>query len=172
MSPSVRKLALTFHVASSIGWLGAVVGFLVLSIAGYLSEDTASVQAAAIAMNLTGWFALVPLALASLVSGFVQSLGTTWGLWRHYWVVIKLFITIPATALLLLHMQPISALADLASNAALTAGDHPGVRFQFVIQAAGALAALLVATVLSIYKPKGVTARGRRRQVERPAPVS
>jgi hypothetical protein len=172
MPPSVRKLALTAHVTSSIGWLGAVVGFLVLAVAGYASGSDATVRGTAIAMDLLGWFALVPLALASLITGILQSLGTAWGVWRHYWVVIKLFITVPATALLLLHMQPISTVAHLAADSTLSAGDHLEVRFQFVIQAAGALAVLLVATVLSIYKPKGLTSHGRRRQVERPAPVS
>ena len=172
MPPAVRKLALTAHVTSSIGWLGAVLGFLVLAVAGYVSENDATVRATAIGMDLIGWYALVPLALASSVSGLVQSLRTAWGLWRHYWVVIKLFITIPATALLLLHMGPISAVADLAADAALSAGDHRGVRFQFLVQAAGAVAALLTATILSVYKPKGMTARARRRQVERPAPVT
>jgi len=36
------------------------------------------------------------------------------GLLRHYWVVVKLLITIPATLVLLVHMQPISFLADAA----------------------------------------------------------
>ncbi len=35
MAPGVRKLALTAHVASSVGWLGAVVAFLALSIVGF-----------------------------------------------------------------------------------------------------------------------------------------
>ena len=39
MTPRVRKWALTAHIAFSVGWLGAVAGFLVLSIAGLTSRD-------------------------------------------------------------------------------------------------------------------------------------
>lgn len=52
MSAGVRKLALTLHVSSSVGWVGAVMGFLALAIAGLLSPDETTVRAAYVAMNL------------------------------------------------------------------------------------------------------------------------
>lgn len=55
------------------------------------------VRAAYLAMDLTGRFVIVPLSLGSLLTGRVQSLGTTWGLFRHYWVLMKFQITILAT---------------------------------------------------------------------------
>ena len=42
-----------------------------------------------ISIELIGWYLIVPLALASLLTGFVMSLGTPWGLFRHYWVLIS-----------------------------------------------------------------------------------
>ena len=41
-------------------------------------------RGAYLAMDLIGWFVIVPLSLASLLTGLVQALGTTWGLFRHY----------------------------------------------------------------------------------------
>ena len=42
--------------------------------------------------------AVVPvLALLALVTGIVSSLFTKWGLFRYYWVLIKLVITVAAT---------------------------------------------------------------------------
>lgn len=164
MTPGVRKFALTAHVASSVGWLGAVAIFLALAIAGLTSVDRQVVRAAYLAMNLTGWYVIVPLSLASLATGLVQSLGTTWGLFRHWWVVVKFVITIVATALLLLHMQPTTFLADVAAESALSATDHRGVRIQLVFDASAALVALLVNTTLSIYKPRGLTRYGWRKQ--------
>jgi len=61
------------------------------------------VRAAYLATELTTWFVIVPLAFAALITGIVQSLGTTWGLFRHYWVVVKFVLTVLATILLLLH---------------------------------------------------------------------
>jgi len=89
MTPRLRKFALTAHVTSSVGWLGAVAGSLALAVAALTSQDAQMVRAAYLAMELTGWFVLVPLALASLLTGLVQSLGTKWacsgitGSWRN-----------------------------------------------------------------------------------------
>ena len=105
MTPRLRKFALTAHVTSSVGWLGAVAVFLALAVAGLTSQDAQTVRAAYLAMELTGWFVLVPLSLASLLTGLVQSLGTAWGLFRHYWVLFKLLINVVATIVLLLYMQ-------------------------------------------------------------------
>src|SRR5919106_4309064 len=99
MTSRVRKFALTAHVASSVGWLGAVVGFLALAVAGLMSQDELMVRGTYLAMELTGWFVIVPFSLAALATGLVQSLGTDWGLFRHYWILAKLLITILATIL-------------------------------------------------------------------------
>ena len=164
LSPRGRKLALTTHVVCSVGWLGAVAAFLALALTGLNSEDPARVRAAYLSMDVTGWRVIVPLSFASLVSGLVQSLGTQWGLFRHYWVLIKLAINVVSTLLLLVHMQPIDHVARVAIERTLNAGDLRGVRLQLVADAGAALAALLVATVLSVYKPRGLTKYGRRMQ--------
>ena len=103
MTPGLRKFALTTHVTSSVGWLGAVGAFLALAIAGLISQDAQIVRAAYLAMHLTTWFVIVPFCLAALLTGIVQSLGTMWGLFRHYWVLVKFVLTLGATLLLLLH---------------------------------------------------------------------
>jgi hypothetical protein len=166
MSSRVTKFALAAHVTSSVGWLGAVAGFLALAIAGLTSQDAQMVRAAYLAMELTGWLVIVPLSLASLLTGLVQSLGTTWGLFRHYWVVVKLLITVLATILLLVHMQPVGHLARVVAETTLASGELAGLRLQLVADAGAALLALLVATALSVYKPRGMTPYGRRKQFD------
>ncbi len=166
MSPGLRKFALIAHVTSSVGWFGAVAGFLALAVAGLTGHDDQMVRAAYVGMELTGWFVIVPLCLASALTGLVSSLGTTWGLFRHYWVVAKLVMTIPATILLLLHMQPISHVARVAVDTTLSSSDLRGLRSQIVAEAAAALLVLLVATALSVYKPRGMTRYGWRKQHE------
>jgi hypothetical protein len=163
MSPRVRDLALTAHVLASIGWFGAVVVFLVLAVTGLASHDTRVVTASYIAMELTGRWVIVPFCFAALVTGIVQSLATRWGLFRHYWVLIKLVLTIVVTALLLLHTQPMREMADLATTRTLLPDDHRGMRLQLVFDAGAALAVLVVVTVLAVYKPRGMTRYGRRK---------
>jgi hypothetical protein len=172
MPPGLRKFALATHLAFSVGWIGAVVAYLALSLAAVTSQDGQTVRGAWIAMELTGWFAIVPLALASLLTGLVMALGTKWGLIRHYWVLFSLTLTVLATAVLLLHMPDVSVLADIARQtkgaglngpgnhvyARLSDGDllHPGL----------GLLVLLVIQVLNVYKPQGLTRYGRRKQDE------
>ena len=164
MSPGLRKLALTVHVTVSVGWFGAVAGFLALAVAGLISEDGQTVRGSYMAMDLVTRFVIVPFCLASLLTGVVQSLGTPWGLFRHYWVVIKLLLTVLSTVILLVHTQPIRYLADVAAQTTLSSADHRDLRIQLIADAGAALAVLLVATVLAVYKPRGTTRYGRRRQ--------
>ena len=168
MPPYLRKLMLTAHVTSSIGWLGAVASFLALAVAGLTSQDAQIVRAAYLAMQLTAWFVIVPLSFASPLTGIVQSLGTTWGLFRHYWVLIKFLITIPSTIVLLLHMQPIGRVARVAAETTLSSADLGGMRIQLVAAAAAALFVLLLATTLSVYKPRGITPHGALHALSQP----
>jgi hypothetical protein len=163
MTTRVRKFALTLHVTSSVGWLGAVAGFLALAVAGATSQDAPMMHAAYLAMGLTYWYVIVPFGVASLLTGLVSSLGTVWGLLRHYWVLVKLLLTIPLTILLLVHTQPVSYMSSVGLEKALSAADLGGLRIQLATYAAAALLALLVATTLSVYKPRGMTRYGARR---------
>lgn len=110
---------------------------------------------------------IVPLSFASLLTGLVQSLGTTWGLFRHYWVLFKLLINILASILLLLHMQPISHIARVAAQTPLSSGDLRGLRIQGIADAGLALLVLIVATTLAVYKPPGMTPYGWRKLHEK-----
>jgi hypothetical protein len=65
-------------------------------------------------MDLITWLVVVPLALASLLTGVVSSLGTRWGLFRYYWILVKPLITPFATVVLLVHIQSIELLAGAA----------------------------------------------------------
>lgn len=166
MRPALRKLNLTAHVSSSVGWLGAVVGFLALSIAGLASQDVDVVRSAYVAMNLIGQFVIVPLSLAAVVTGLVQSLGTQWGLFRHYWVAVKFILTVAATILLLLHQfVAVAGAARRVSAAAVgTLPDVGPLGPQLVGDAGLAALVLLVTTTLSVFKPWGLTPYGRRKQ--------
>ncbi|MGP3948612.1 hypothetical protein [Streptomyces sp. 7N604] len=164
MTPPLRKVALTAHVTSSVGWLGAVAAFLALAIAGLAGQDPQKVRGAYVAMEVTGWFVLVPLSFASLLTGLIQALGTTWGLFRHYWILFKLLINVVATVLLLVHMQVVSHVAGAAAGNALSSADLTGMRIQLVADAGAALLVLVVAATLSVFKPRGMTRYGRRQQ--------
>lgn len=170
MSPGLRKLALTVHVTASVGLLGAIVAFLALAIAGLASHDTQMVRAAYLAMAVIARLVVTPLALAALATGLIQSLGTPWGLFRHYWVVIKLLMTLLATAVLLVKLDLIDQAARLASETILPTADLRAVGLQLVVHATGGLLVLVAPAVLSVYKPQGLTRYGMRRRRASAAP--
>jgi hypothetical protein len=142
--------------------MGAVAGFVALSVVGLASKDGEVARAAYVSMGPTAWYAILPLCLASLATGIVQSLGTPWGLVRHYWVVAKLVINLLSTLILLAHMAPIDFISGVARAGPLAHGDHIPVRVQMLVASSLAVLALIVATVLSVYKPRGLTPYGLR----------
>jgi hypothetical protein len=168
LAPGLRKLLLTTHVTCSVGWLGAVGSFLALALVGLTSHDEPRARAVYVAMDVVAWFAIVPLSLASPASGIAQSLASRWGLFRHYWVAIKLFMTVPATVFLMLHMSPIGHVARMAAEGTLASGDLHPLRLKLAVNAGAAIVVLVVATALSIYKPRGLTRHGQRQELTAP----
>ena len=161
MTPALRRFTFTTHITSSVGWVGAALAFLALAVIGFTSDDPVKVRGAYLLMAPAAWFVLVPLAHASLLSGIVLSLGTTWGLFRYYWVVLKLGITVFATVILLIYMGTFRQMAGVAADPVM---DLAAVRNASpIVHAILALVLLVAATVLGVYKPFGMTAYGERR---------
>ena len=162
MPPGVRKLVLTVHLAFSIGWIGAVVAYLVLGVSSVTTANAETVRAAWIAMDLTGWYAIVPLAVGSVLTGILMAIVTPWGLFRHYWVLISFALTMFSVTILLLHMPTVSAQALVAHE-----GDPAALRSLGgdLFHPSAGLFILLVVTVLNVYKPRGLTPYGRRKQL-------
>lgn len=163
-SPSIRKFTLTAHVSFSVGWMGAVAVFLALAITGLFHTNPQTVRSCYIAMEISAWMIIVPASLGSLLTGIVQAAGTPWGLFKHYWIIVKLILTVVCTALLLLHINPVSYMAQAATERILSADELSGLRIRLIADAAVALGVLLLITTVSVYKPWGKTPYGIRKQ--------
>jgi hypothetical protein len=168
MSPGLRKLALAAHLTLSVGWIGAVAAYLALDVSTATSQDVQVLRAAYLGMESIARYIIVPLAFASLVTGLVMSVGTMWGLLRHYWVLISLLLTIIATAVLLVETQVISSLADMAADPT-TSSDELRAMGSTLVHSVGGTVVLLVVLVLNVYKPQGMTRYGLRKQREQRA---
>lgn len=160
MSPSLRRAALALHVITSVGWIGAAGGYLVLGVSAATSEEPLTVRAAWIGMEVIAWYTVVPLGGLALLTGLMMSLGTSWGLVRHYWVLFALVLTVLALIVSILHMPAVVAGADLArtgdDSAVLALGGD-------VLHPALGLVVLVVVAVLNVFKPRGATGFGRQR---------
>ena len=165
LAPGVRKFALAVHLTFSVGWIGTVVAYIALGVAATTSADPQRVRGAWMAMELTGWYVIVPLAVASLLTGIVMAVGTKWGLFRHYWVLISFALTTVATVVLLAHMPDVSAMAGAAQRAD---GDEIEALGGDLLHPTLGLVLLLVIQVLNVYKPRGMTPYGQRMDREQP----
>lgn len=151
----VRRGILVAHVAVSVSWLGLTVGLLTLGITAFVSGDPATAEAATRSMKTFGDWLVVPVALLSLVSGLVLSLGTPWGLARHRWVWTKFWLTLVTTGLSIFSLRP-------GINAAAADGVAD---IDLVIAPSVATATYLFITAISVLKPWGLTRRGRRLRI-------
>lgn len=171
MTPALRKLTITAHVTFSVGWLGAVAAFLVLSIAGLTSHDAEVVRGAYLSMDLISRFIVIPMCFAAVATGLFQALGTPWGLFRYYWILVKFGLAIFATIALLIHQFAVMAVAAkrVSGSAAETlfSQDFGPLKTELVRAPSLAILLLLVVTTLGVYKPWGLTRYGRSKQQER-----
>ncbi|MEU9118664.1 DUF2269 domain-containing protein [Streptomyces sp. NPDC048506] len=153
----VRRALLVVHVAVSVSWLGLTLGLLTLSITGYTTGSPGMAAVAYRAMKIFSDWLVLPLALVTLVSGLVLSLGTPWGLARHRWVYTKFWLTVVTVLLSVLALRP--GIDDLAAEAATGA---PAPDINLLVAPSVATATYLFLTAISVLKPWGLTRRGRR----------
>lgn len=163
MTSRFRKLVFLIHITFSVGWFGAAVAYTALAIGGLVGHDDQMVRSAYLSMNSIGWFVIVPFSLVALLSGLVQSLGTQWGLFRHWWIVLKLVLTVVAVFVLLRHMQTVSRMARIAAEATPFGAGFRAQQIALLVHPSGGLLVLFAAMLLSMFKPLGMTPYWRRR---------
>jgi hypothetical protein len=140
------KLALTAHILGSVGWFGVAVFVLFAFVASQVTGDGTLSNALLRTVETSPWLS-IPVGLLAAATGVLLSLGTKWGLVRHWWVVAKIAISIIVivTDAFVLGRAAHDHLAGITS---------PGDLYGPTIAHA---AVLEVATLLSVLKPKGRT---------------
>lgn len=146
MPGHARKGAMTLHVLTSVGWFGITVGVLCCLVVARSTSDPAAARALYLAIGNSPWLA-VPAGLLGSATGAVLALSSRYGLLRHWWILGKIAIT---AAVVLADAVVTGALANDAIAGRLT----PALLYAYAI---GHVLLLLVATVLSVYKPRGRT---------------
>jgi hypothetical protein len=111
--------------------------------------------------------AFSPAAIGTLVTGILLSLGTKWGLLRHYWAATKLALTVGVivTGIALVNrliQQSISAPSGQAVDDGAILGITSAPAPLLISLSLGHALMLGTATVVSVYKSRF----GRRRAVQ------
>jgi len=154
LSQNIRRLNLTSHITFSVGWLGSVVAFFALALVSITSQRIENVRAVCIAMEIVSWYVILPFCIGSFITGLVQSLGTNWGIFKYYWVTVKFILTLGASFLLILHLKPITYLAQQASEIG-SLDKISSTAVDLSIKSAAAIFVLLSLIFVSVYKPWG-----------------
>ena len=87
LSAPWRKLLLSLHVATTVSVLGTDLVLLTLGIASLGGADPRTIYPAA---HLASAWLVAPLAVLSLGTGLLLGWLTPWGVFRYWWVTIKL----------------------------------------------------------------------------------
>jgi hypothetical protein len=166
LGPGLRKATLVIHLTCASGWLGAVVAYLALDLAAALSNEPPLIRASWVAMGLLVSSVIVPLATLSLITGVVIAVGTSWGLFRHWWVVISLLLTLVSVVVLFVEWGVIARTAAVA--AAVTTPEADLLELPNTLpHSVGGLAVLLLIQLLNVVKPQGLTPYGWRKLEQR-----
>ena len=167
ISPGLRRLALTAHVAVSVGWIGLEAALLGLAITGRVTNDPETFKAAYIAMGIFGRFFYVPVALAALLTGILSSVGTKYGLLQWWWVAVKFVMTVALTAggglIVIERMQTAADRVSGVPAASIGPATVGGAGPMLVGALSVGMVLLVTMTVLSEYKPWGKLPFARRR---------
>jgi hypothetical protein len=163
LSPGQRKLALAAHVVVSVGLFGVYAAMFALATIAATTSDPETTGAAYRSLGLLKGI-VPPAAVGVIVTGAILSLGTSWGLFKHLWIVVKLGLTVAALPVSILTVFPavqraITATSRAGAIATPDLGDAPLV----LTAASGAVVLMLgAATVIAVYKPWGLIGRARR----------
>lgn len=158
ISPPARKSLLTLHIAVSVGWYGAILTYIGLNLPLLTSDDEQVLRGAYLMMRAVLLYVIVPLAVASVATGILQSLVTPWGLFKHYWVSISLWVTVSAATILVLHVPAVIAMAEMAAD---PRNDVTAMGTD-LFHSVGGLVTLTVPLILNVVKPRGLTRAGWR----------
>ncbi|MFI6116085.1 DUF2269 domain-containing protein [Kitasatospora sp. NPDC051164] len=159
LPPRARKPLVVLHVVASVSWLALMLCLLTLAVTALTTGDADRLRTAYRAMGMLGDALVLPLSLLTFLSGVALGLGTSWGLFRYYWVSTKFWLTLAAMA------ASVFALTARLHDAVRVVDAHPSgpipaaalgfIRYNTVIVPAVALSLYLVNVILSVYKPWG-----------------
>jgi hypothetical protein len=150
---TARKVVLTAHVLSSVGWFGIAVLVAAAALTAGATGDQPLADGLHRAIGASLWVS-VPAGLVAFATGVLLGVGTRWGLVKHWWVLVKIVLNLAVVVTDLVVVRAFAHDAIVGSPQRLS---HALIAHCVV---------LAVATVLSTFKPFG-TVRPRTRQVQR-----
>jgi hypothetical protein len=155
LGPRTRKSILLVHIASAGAWLGIDVVMAVLVFTALFTDDDRTKALSFQALGLVAVWPLLTMGMLCLLTGILLGLGSRYGLFRYWWVAVKLALNLLLSGLVLVALAP--EVADAAERARQFDAGLPaplGVG-DLIFPPIVSPTALLVAMVLAVFKPWG-----------------
>ena len=151
------RLLLMVHILATVGLFGADLVLVTLGFSVVFGADPSAAYPAA---HLVASIVVAPLALVSLGSGVVLARLNGWGLFRYWWVTLKLAITLILTLVVLTVLVPRLGTAAAIATAHASFDIAQRVPLALAPALATATVFLVVNVALAVYKPGWRVRRG------------
>ncbi|PFH92690.1 hypothetical protein [Bacillus sp. AFS088145] len=89
-----KNILVSVHVLAVCAWFGGTLSLIILGLYLKNAQNSEQLIYTLSSMHIIDENLLKYPALATLVTGILLSVWTQWGLVKHYWVVIKLVLTV------------------------------------------------------------------------------
>lgn len=154
-----RKWLVTIHLLFSAIMLGMSFVFLVLSIVAGTTNDEGVFKACYSIMHLLSKTTIRFSTIGTLVTGILLSVLTPWGLFKHYWIIVKeavtfLTILIGPVGMYMWTLKAVTLTSSEGMNALLDQGftiDSMQLWIGIILQ----IVSLVGLFIISVFKPWG-----------------
>jgi uncharacterized membrane protein len=105
-SPTVRKSLKFLHIVFSMSWFGGSLSLLVLLFFIPRPDSATALVLQHITFNRVATTIVATASVLSLITGLLLCWKSNWGFFRHWWVIVKLFVTIVVIAFCIIVSGP------------------------------------------------------------------
>ncbi|CAM5780763.1 MULTISPECIES: hypothetical protein [Brevibacillus] len=158
---SIRKkqLIIIIHVLSVVCWLGGAMVMLLLGMYMLKAENGEQLYYTLDNMHLVDVVFIRYTAVVALLTGIVLSVWTNWGLFKHYWILIKLILTVSLIGFGIGYMadwlSQIVRIAEQERFLALGDAAFLNTSYSLIGGAIANIVSLIFMTAITYFKPFG-----------------
>lgn len=150
-----RKAVLTVHIGSAGVWLGMDLTFGVLLCTAMLTDNRTTAATAYQVLEMVAIYPMLTAGVLTLITGVILGIGSKYGLFRYWWVAVKLAINVLFVGLIIFALGP-SVRGVSESGRMLAVDPTTVVPYEDLLGPLIVAPTLLViAMVLSVFKPWG-----------------
>ena len=121
-----KNWLISAHVATMAIWVGAALSMIAITLSNQNTPDGDRLYAINSVMKLLDDYIIIPSANLSLLTGGLLCWLTTWGFFKHYWVIVKWIATVTLIVVGSIWLGPwTNAMTSISQTQSLQALQNP-----------------------------------------------